>query len=846
MKQDRPTSRVTVAALVATVLVTVTTLLLVAFGAWTYRSERDRRMAQLLSGIDVEADQLAVSLALPIWNIDRAQIGKILEGLDGVPEIEGVIVNGGGTTHAMTRNAGWQLVPSNAYPDTGELLLRNRDIFFSGERIGSVRILATPRFVDAELQHVMLSTMSMIVGVDLLLILVVWLVLWRAVLRPLVSIEKFAVAVSQESAGCAVVPTGIGFAAELESVRSSIETMVRLLDERYTELQEQVARRSESEERFRTIFDSVNDAILINDIETGAIVGVNTTMSRMFGYSPEEATRVDIGTLSSGVRPYTGADAMERIVKAMAGEAQLFEWHSKHKDGHLFWTEVNLHIATIGGSRRSIVVVRDITQRKQIEAELLAEKNFTDTAINAMTGLFFVQNHEGKNVRWNRTLGDLLPKTQAERDAAPPLALIHPDDRAQVAETVREVFSDGYAETEARLSTDQERHFILNGRRMEIAGEPFLVGTGVEITERKRLQREVERSAAEWKQTFDTVHTPILVTERDGAIVRFNRAALELSGLAEGELAAKRVGELHEGEPWQTAAQLVSYIAGEGSGTVSQTKDADGRTWDLTIEHFSSPGDGAERFILVLWEITGIVELQESLRRSETMSAMGTLVAGVAHEVRNPLFGISATLDAYHDELSRPEYQECGETLRREVNRLIHLMKELLEYGKPPALSIERGSIADVVDEAIHSRRSAARAAQVSLKNLLNGDVPTLLMDRSRLRQVFENLIDNAVQHSDAGGEVVVSHSLVEQAGRPWVEYRVEDSGVGFAPNDLDRVFEPFFTRRDGGTGLGLSIVQRIVQEHAGRISAANRPEGGGMITLLLPLAENTGAPRSS
>ncbi|MCU1229947.1 MAG: putative signaling protein, partial [Acidobacteria bacterium] len=422
MKNERPASRVTVAVLVATVLVTVTTLLLVAFGAWTYRSERDRRMAQLLSGIDVEADQLAVSLALPIWNIDRAQIGKVLEGLDGVPEIESVVVNGAGTTHAMTRNREWHLVPANAYPPTRWMLVRNRNIRFSGERIGGVRILATSKFVDAELQGVMLSTMSMIVGVDLLLILVVWLVLWRAVLRPLVAIERFAVAVSQESAGCAVVPTGLGFAAELESVRSSIETMVSLLDVRYTELRE-------SEERFRTIFDSVNDAILISDVDTGAVVGVNATTSKMFGYSAEETTALDIGTLSSGVPPYTGVEAMEKIARAMAGEEQLFEWHSKHKDGHLFWTEVNLHIGTIGGNRRSIVVARDITQRKQIEAELLAEKNFIDTATNTMPGLFFVRSRAGKIVRWNRTLGELLPKTQAERDAAPPMSLIHPDDR---------------------------------------------------------------------------------------------------------------------------------------------------------------------------------------------------------------------------------------------------------------------------------------------------------------------------------------------------------------------------------------------------------------------------------
>jgi PAS domain S-box-containing protein len=324
-----------------------------------------------------------------------------------------------------------------------------------------------------------------------------------------------------------------------------------------------------------------------------------------------------------------------------------------------------------------------------------------------------------------------------------------------------------------------------------------------------------------------------------------NRKALELTGLSEEQISGMPIAQLAAHEPWHTAGQLVSYIANERHGTSAETKDPDGRTWDINVSHFSAPNDGSGRFILVLWEITGIVELQESLRRSETLSAMGNLVAGVAHEVRNPLFGISATLDAYQDEMSRPGYVEFAATLRQEVNRLIHLMKELLEYGKPGALSIERGHIRDVVAQAVESRQQAARAATVRIVSHMTNGIPTLLMDSSRLRQVFENLIDNAIQHSGRGGKVQIGGSIVEHAGRHWVECRVDDEGQGFAPENLERVFEPFFTMREGGTGLGLSIVQRIVEEHSGKVFAANRPEGGGSIRVLFPLAGNGTAAKS-
>ena len=115
--------------------------------------------------------------------------------------------------------------------------------------------------------------------------------------------------------------------------------------------------------------------------------------------------------------------------------------------------------------------------------------------------------------------------------------------------------------------------------------------------------------------------------------------------------------------------------------------------------------------------------------------------------------------------------------------------------------------------------------------------LPSLLMDSVRLRQVFQNLIDNAVQHSPEHGVVTIRVSEIENAGRNWIECTVEDNGPGFDAESLDRAFEPFFTKREGGTGLGLSIVQRIVEEHSGNVVACN-VSGGAMVRVRLPVGE--------
>src|SRR5262249_42892511 len=151
-------------------------------------------------------------------------------------------------------------------------------------------------------------------------------------------------------------------------------------------------------------------------------------------------------------------------------------------------------------------------------------------------------------------------------------------------------------------------------------------------------------------------------------------------------------------------------------------------------------------------------------------------------------------------------------------------------------LNIEPARIEEVIAEAVDNRQAIAREAGVTIQTEISG-VPPLFIDRGKMRQVFENLIENAAQHSASGSALRIFGGVIALAGRDWFECRVEDNGPGFSPANLDRVFEPFFTQRAGGTGLGLSIVQRIMEQHSGRVAAGNRPEGGAVITMQLPIA---------
>ncbi len=279
-----------------------------------------------------------------------------------------------------------------------------------------------------------------------------------------------------------------------------------------------------------------------------------------------------------------------------------------------------------------------------------------------------------------------------------------------------------------------------------------------------------------------------------------------------------------------------------GTGLELFARRGDGREFpvDIMLIPLLEQGEG-----MVLAEIRDLSEraemeaeasrLREALHRAQLLAAMGALVGGVAHEVRNPLFGISATIDALEVRLG-PDgaHAEYLAHVRREIARLNHLVTDLITYGKPPVVDLELASLASIVSDAVASCAAMARRQAVEVATHHAGARP-IMVDRSRLHRALVNVVENAIQHSPADGAVEVTVGEASEGDSTWVECRIRDRGRGFSVADIPRAFEPFFSRREGGVGLGLGIVQRIVGAHGGTVELSNHPEGGTEVTIRLP-----------
>jgi PAS domain S-box-containing protein len=351
------------------------------------------------------------------------------------------------------------------------------------------------------------------------------------------------------------------------------------------------------------------------------------------------------------------------------------------------------------------------------------------------------------------------------------------------------------------------------------------------------LKLSLERAAFEWRATFDAVSLPIFLLEVDGRLRRMNRAAKELAGRSYRELLGKTIAELGSCQPWEQMSALVaSFPTGTPAWACEAHDEKNGKTWEIEASLCSAP-ETDPRVVVQVKDITERVSLEESLRRSETMAVLGSVVGGVAHEVRNPLFGMSSVLDALQGRLGgSSEYSPYIELLRKELRRLMDLMQTLLNYGRPARFEMAPGNPLDVLQTALEICQPLADQRHVRIEIVAPESARQVLLDPKQLVQAFRNLIENALQHSPEKSIITIEISVSNREEQDWLRISICDQGAGFAPADLPKVWEPFFTRRSGGTGLGLSIVMRIVEGHGGRVQAFNQEEGGAAVLIELPI----------
>jgi signal transduction histidine kinase len=238
---------------------------------------------------------------------------------------------------------------------------------------------------------------------------------------------------------------------------------------------------------------------------------------------------------------------------------------------------------------------------------------------------------------------------------------------------------------------------------------------------------------------------------------------------------------------------------------------------------------------LVIGIVTGILSdrqrrANESLRRAERLKTLGEMAAGMAHEVKNPLAAIRSSAQILTERVGGKEAQFAG-IIVSEVDRLNRVVNEFLDYARPAPLKREPVLLSALLDSCLELLAPVIAQAGATVNRAYPEAEHKVNADPNQLRQVFLNLILNAVQAMRTGGQMTLG--VRQESGSTRVVVR--DTGPGIPPDKLRQVFEPFYSTKPGGTGLGLPIAQRIVAEHGGRLVVESKPGEGTTATMILP-----------
>ncbi|MDH4320177.1 MAG: PAS domain S-box protein, partial [Desulfobulbaceae bacterium] len=487
---------------------------------------------------------------------------------------------------------------------------------------------------------------------------------------------------------------------------------------------------SQSEEKYRKIFNAPSDAIMMLDESSGAMVDVNQATLLMFGYTYEEALRLDIERICAGEEPYTATEARKRLKNAVHFGPQLFEWRCKKKNGNLFWAEATLKHTKIMAEQYVVAVFRDITARKVAEE---------------------------------------------------------------------------------RLSEERERLAI----------------------------------------TLRSIGDGVITTDTHGRVVLLNKVAEELTGWSQEEAA---------GQPLATVFNIINQTTRQPCENPVDLILTSGKTIGLANHTVLIARDGQERIIadsgapirdpksqiigavLVFRDTTAQVMMERELLKAKKLESVGLLAGGIAHDFNNILMAILGNISLANQIIGKDHKALTLLTqVEKATQRAKRLTQQLLTFAKGGEPVKETASIQEII---VDSAEFVLHGSKIACNYDMDTDLWLVDIDKGQMSQVIQNLIINAMHAMPDSGTITVGgHNLAHLDNRDillppdkrYVKLTISDTGAGIPEEILDKIFDPYFTTKQGGSGLGLAITYSIISKHDGHIAAASTPGNGTTFTIYLP-----------
>jgi two-component system nitrogen regulation sensor histidine kinase GlnL len=328
----------------------------------------------------------------------------------------------------------------------------------------------------------------------------------------------------------------------------------------------------------------------------------------------------------------------------------------------------------------------------------------------------------------------------------------------------------------------------------------------------------------------------IITIDKWGNITLINEKAQEVFGFTEHDAKRITIRELFKRKS-ATVNPLLTTLTENKPLTRIETTIVDNNGRKIPIG-FSTSLLRDERgnvigAIGIMKELTKIKEEEEGLRREDRLVALGEMAAGMAHEIRNPLAGIRTGVE-YLGRFLDEDKKGAVTMIVKEIKRLNRIVTDMTSYANRPPIKLDKTSISEIVDISLGFMKNELEERKIEIIKGYDPQVPPVLLDSDQIREVFDNILINAVQATEESGKIIITTGTDESGTKAVV--RITDNGCGISEQDRERIFNPFFTTKKGGTGLGLSICYRIISEHNGYMVISSKKDKGTTVKIVLPI----------
>ncbi|MBU1404168.1 MAG: PAS domain S-box protein [Proteobacteria bacterium] len=356
----------------------------------------------------------------------------------------------------------------------------------------------------------------------------------------------------------------------------------------------------------------------------------------------------------------------------------------------------------------------------------------------------------------------------------------------------------------------------------------------------------------------------LMVLAADRSLIKINNFTATLLGFSEEEMLGCQIDEFISNDTIKVFQSFGLNVLARGEEVNNLEICLMTRQGTIIPALFSgsvmrSPDREIEAIICVVNDITQRKKTEEMLQKlaveralakTASLAAIGELTSSIAHEMRNPLSSIKMNIQTIQQNLGNKDalFSELAEITCQQSLRLETMLNDLLSYGKPLQLNLSRSSFPELMQKTLVAiaQEKKNKGVVLEINNSLGDDLP-LVVDVELFIRAFSNLILNAIQWSPKEGTVQISARIAQSRDdqENQVIILVRDNGPGINPEKIGRLFQPFFTTREGGTGLGLANVRKIIEYHGGMVTGNNSPDGGAVFTIFLPLLPQQHAPNA-